>query len=165
VDENTKGDWKGIYGSDGFVIPDDGTNIPIYLKTMSIPYPSHTWGHPKDSERTALKRADSEKRVGTHWYNKKQAQTIVLDFTFADGNPHRVSFYFMDWDKRERVFEVQAMDISGKLLAAQKIGGFSNGKYLSCSVLGRVIFKIMRISEGSTILNGLFFDPEPSQSN
>ena len=42
-DETTQGNWKGVYGTDGFSLAADGTSLPSYAQVAFNGQSSHTW--------------------------------------------------------------------------------------------------------------------------
>ena len=77
---------------------------------------------------------------------------------FLDGKAHKVSLYFLDWD-RVRVFDVKLLEASdGSLLDARSIHSSSEGVYYTWIGQGRIRFQINRLAS-SAVLSGLFVDP------
>ena len=78
-DTATQGNWKGIYGSDGYAIFDDSTSYPAYADVT----PSGkrlTWAA-QSTDARALQRAATG-RIAACWYS---ASSFELDVNLTDG--------------------------------------------------------------------------------
>jgi len=156
LDQKRGGNWKGVYGTGGFLIVNDKTNFPggIQLKPEYVlPY---TWQGTSASEQRALLRAETEERIVSSWNYR---HPIVLNLSLADGLKRRVTLYFLDCDKKGRIMDVQIWNTSGKMLDRQTVGSFIEGKYVTWLLQGEVIIKIASIGESNPIVSALFFDP------
>jgi hypothetical protein len=157
VDNSTRGNWKGTHGNDGFVIPNEISKPPDYAKINLIRCRPVTWAD-NVSESRALLKTDSDKRIASTWHSQKPFE---IDLNLADGNPHRVALYFLDWDNAGRAELVELLDVQTKgVLDSRSVAGFSNGTYLIWSCTGHIKIRISpKIS--NTSASGLFFNPEP----
>lgn len=155
ADSATKGDWKGTYGKEGFVIPNDGRKIPEYANVILAGCKPVTWADSVGDNR-ALDKSDSEKKIASTWHSQRPFE-IKLDI--ADGRQHQFSLYCLDWDQTGRVESVEILDPgTEKVLDSRTLASFSRGKYLAWSCNGPVKIRVTA-KKGNASISGLFFDP------
>ncbi len=160
TDTKTQGNWKGTYGSDGFMIAADATKQPNYgkasLTTWTFPWSGST------SDVRGLQKAEGTDRVAGQWGSNDP--TYDIDCNLSDDALHQVALYGIDWDRNGRSADIQVVDAaSGKVLDSREIDAYSTGKYLVWNVQGHVIFRVKKISGWTnSAMSGLFFDPLPA---
>lgn len=154
-DSLTQGTWQGTYGNDGYRIAGDIANYPSYAQVNFAGNLDYTWSSSTTATR-ALQRGSGTGRVAATWYS---ASSFTVDVNLTDGQSHRVSLYFLDWDGPRRAERVEVLDgDSGAVLDTQDVtGNFWAGRYLTWDLQGHVVFRITSLQSPNAVLSGLFF--------
>jgi hypothetical protein len=154
TDATTGGNWKGVYGAQGYNIIQNAQNYPSFVNVAASGIDPWTWNN-NTTHPAALQRATANTRLAACWYSGSQAE---IQLSFSDNVPHRVALYFIDWDQAGRR---QTLDIlhgdTGVLLESRTIESFQNGIYLVYDLQGRITLRL-RPQAGNAVLSGLFFD-------
>lgn len=159
-DSNTKGNWRGIYGGEGYNIPGKSTSYPAYAQVSASGKSDWVWNDPTGDTRGLL-YPDGSSRLGSCWYS---GGTFDVNINITDGRTHRVSIYVCDWDYAGRSQSLQLIDPSnGSVLQSYTISRFQGGNYMTWDVKGRVTLRFTKGSGPNSIVNGLFFDASPRQ--
>lgn len=158
-DKKTSGDWYLSYGKAGYHIIGSEKKLPDYMgddgyKTCSAVY---VLLKTAAKEKTALVcHMDTGKRVAAYYLNSEE---LMLELKFSDENGHRVSFYFLDYDKLGRAQVVEILNIkTGQVMEKKQLEDFYNGIYLTYLLKGHVVIRIRRITGPDAVLSGIFFD-------
>ena len=165
TDTTTQGNWKGVYGGDGFDSSQDPSSnnpsIPAYASLTVTGAQSYVWSgstsDPRALEQTAV---GSTSRIAATWYS---ASSFSIDVKLTDGQSHRIALYAVDWDdyaggRDERIDLID--DATGTVLNTQTLTGFQNGEYLVWNVTGSVTIKVTNLNpSGNAVVSGLFFGP------
>ncbi len=163
IDTQTQGSWKGVYGSEGYLIAADATKQPAYGKVNVA-----TWTYPwagSTSDVRALQKEGGTDRVAGQWGSNDL--TYDIDCNLTDTAVHQIALYGLDWESG-RAANIQVVDAaSGKTLDSQEINTYSAGKYFVWNVQGHVILRIKKISVWTnSAMSGLFFDaPAPTKAS
>jgi fibronectin type 3 domain-containing protein len=159
VDGITKGNWKGIYGTEGAGLSAVATDYPSYAQVTASGKGNWLWAWSTTDAR-ALQKIGSTDRAASCWYS---AASFTVDVTITDGKAHRVALYFLDWDTNNRAEKIEAIDAAtGQVLDTRWVKTFNGGKYLVWDIKGKVKFKFTRTGGYNAVLNGIFFGPSPS---
>jgi len=161
VDENTSGNWKGTYGTEGALIAGDkGAAAPkcatatVMNKEDGIP-----WAANAAETRYLQKSGEAKERTVTSWHAPEQFD-IAIEIT--DGKEHQVALYCMAWGPTcDMTVAVQDADTKA-VLGTQNVKDFVKGKYLVWNLKGQVLVRLTnnRQDEGNNALaSGLFIDP------
>jgi hypothetical protein len=154
LDHDTAGSWKGKYGAEGYNILEDSFSYPSYVNVLPSGQSSWVWEW-NTSEQAALERALDSTRLAACWY---AFSPLEIQFSFNDTAPHRVTFYFLDWDRAGRI---QTVDLiasdTADILSTQTISDFQDGLYATWDIKGRVSLRLTPVS-GNAVLSGVFFD-------
>jgi uncharacterized Rmd1/YagE family protein len=166
-DPTTHGNWKGVYGADGFNIVGDAVNYPSYALVTPAGQASYTWASSTSDTRALQKSATgSTDRVAATWYSATQ---FSIDVKLTDSQTHQLALYAVDWDnwgggRSERVDIVD--DNTGNVLNSQTISGFQNGVYLVWNLTGSVTVRVTNLNPPSNaVIEGLFFGPGSGSSS
>ena len=157
TDTTTQGNWKGVYGSDGYVIANDSQKLPSYATFAVQNQTNYTWASGTTDVR-ALESGANAGRIASTWFTNNTAFNFDLNLT--DGNSHQVGLYAVDWDNFEggRIESVQIADAnSGAVLDTEKISKFNNGIYLIWSISGHVTITVAYAGGGNPVISGVFF--------
>jgi hypothetical protein len=164
TDTTTQGNWKGVYGADGYLIAGDKTLQPNY-GTLSKTGWTVTWNG-STSDVRAPQKADGgpADHVAGQWGANDPSYDI--DCLLTAGVVHRVALYGLDWDKNGRSETIQVLDAdTGGVLDTQDLNTYVNGKYLVWNVSGHVTFRVLNTSRWTNpALSGLFLDPAAGKS-
>ena len=160
----TKGDWNGVYGSAGWVLPypPDPIKIPAYFPGLKAVL-SWTVGpvDPTADQRGLLSPPAFASRFASTWVAPPD-----LSVEFSDSQPHQCAIYCVDWDTTPtRVQTVEVWDesqVPPAKLYSRDLSAFSGGQYLVLKLGGTVTLRIFLApgqDPGQTVeLNGIFFD-------
>ncbi len=155
ADITTRGNWKGVYGDDGYNIISDTVKAPTYGKAIPSGKTNWVWQE-STSDINGLQKANSDDRILSAWCAEN---SFNVDVNITDGQMHRLALYFCDWDKRGRVQTIEILDgTTGVVINRRTIKNFSTGRYLTYNISGNVRVRVTRIGPSNAIMNGLFFD-------
>jgi hypothetical protein len=158
IDATTAGNWKGIYGSDGYYVVGDATSYPAYAQVTTDTATSVV-SDPSSDVRDLQKASNLGTRIAAKAYNGA-TWVDTIDVNLTDGQPHVLAIYLRDLSIGGGMTEtVTASDATtGATLASQTVS-FSD-TYLIWKVSGHVRFQITSNSAGfAAIFSGLFFSP------
>lgn len=164
ADAATHGNWKGVYGSDGYNVLGDASSYPAYAAVTAAGKSDWTW-QSSTTDVDALQKAVVVDRVAGCWYS---ASPFTIDIRITDGQPHRISLYCLDSDFSGRSETVQVSDgDSGAILNSQIVSGFGHGIYVTWDVGGHVKLTVTGNSGPNAVLSGIFFGPSgaPTQQS
>ena len=159
TDTTTQGNWKGVYGSDGYNVIGDTTSYPAYAQVTAAGATAYVWASQSTDPR-ALLRGVTTGRIAATWYS---ATSFTVDVNLTDGNPHRVALYNLDWDTTARAQRIDILDASsGSVLDSRSVTNFHGGQYLVWTLSGHVTIRITMTAGYNAVLSGLFFDAPAS---
>ena len=153
ADTTTLGNWKGVYGANGYGIVSDATSYPSYVTVTPSGNGTYNWGSTSDSR--GLQRSAASDRVASVWYG---GTSFTVDLSFNDSAVHKVAVYCVDWDGTGRAQIVAVQDASGATLDVRTMSNFSGGQYLVWNLSGHVQIVFTRTAGPNAVMNGLFFD-------
>ena len=155
TDTTTQGTWKGVYGPDGFLIASDSSSPPAYAQVSFTGQLPFVWVASTQDPTTLQKGSPSATdRIASVWYSSTSF-TIDVNLT---GPMHAVALYALDWDRSQRVQQIDVLDGSTNLtLDSRMVSNFSSGTYLVWNVTGHVQFRITRIAGPNAVISGVFF--------
>jgi hypothetical protein len=154
LDVRTGGNWPGVYGKDGYCLPDQPSHLPDYARLL-LDGPAETvWAASSDEVR-APRRPRGKGRGAACWDGTGE---LVADLEFIDGKTHQVSLYFLDWDSDNgRVQTVELLDAdTGQVLDRHTLERFRDGIYLVWQLKGHVQVRVTPRG-GHAVLSGMFF--------
>jgi hypothetical protein len=154
LDTKQQGDWRGVYGQQGYFIAGDSTNPPSY-GTVSVACQQLVWTT-NTSNVLALQSSTGSNRVAAAWYS---FTNLLLDVSFTDGAFHHVGLYFLDWLGSGVRQTVEVLDNrSGVVLDHRQVTFFSSGCYYIYDIAGHVTIRISGLNGSPAVLSGIFFD-------
>jgi hypothetical protein len=112
VDGTTQGDWFNLYGAAGYSIVGDATSLPAYATLTPSGAATYVW-NASTSEARALRRAVPPGRLAATWYSGTQ---FDLNIGLADGQPHTIALYCLDYDSVARSQRLEVFDASTNAL-------------------------------------------------
>ena len=162
IDTTTQGNWKSLYGSDGWNIEADKSannpHIPSYATLTTTGTSTYPWASTSTDPRALQKSAvGSTDRVAGVWY---AANTESFDLHLNDGYSHQIAVYALDWDynnARAERFDI-IDDVTGKIVDTRTISSFSSGEYLVWNVKGNVTIKVTNTAgtAGNAVVSAFF---------
>ncbi len=157
IDLDTNGTWKNTYGSQGYNIALDASNIPSYAQVSFTGKSDYTWFASTNDLRGLQKANSQTDRLMAAWY----AGTFSINVNISDGRAHQIALYMLDGDNGNRSQTVQVLDTAtGTVLDSKSISTFyRTGAYVVWNIKDNVTFKIMSDSGPNAVISGLFFDP------
>jgi hypothetical protein len=156
TDTTTQGSWKNVYGTQGYVVVNDGTSLPPGATVAPAGHASHTWVASTTDSR-ALQKALVADRLASTWY---AGNSFTVDVDAGDGQAHRVGLYMLDWDNAGRGERVEVLNpITGAVLDTRTVTAFSAGQYWTWRITGAVRFRITLTGGGNAVMSGVFLDP------
>jgi hypothetical protein len=159
LDTVTEGTWSGLYGSDGYVIANDVTQLPAYARESITGDYTWTWEEPTSDPRALQVSYGSATGIASAY----ATHTFALNLNLTDGNTHRVALYLLDFDYRSRAESISVVDAaSNTVLDTESYANFSSGEYAVWNVKGNVIFQITQTGQSPAVFSGVFFDPLPN---
>jgi hypothetical protein len=154
TDATTRGNWIGVYGSDGYSVIQDSVAMPAYAQVTLNQASIFTWSDTTTDVR-ALQRASGTGRIAATWFN---ATAFDITLNFTDGQAHDVAFYSVDWNTFARAQRFDVFDAAtNTLLATQSISGFHNGVYTVWRLSGHVRVRVTKNAGDNAVVSGIFF--------
>jgi len=162
-DDTTKGNWKGVYGQDGNIIALHSTTPPSYSWYSLVnvnQFLYDLWStDPRALQKYTYSYSPTE-RIASHFYSR-----FYMDFevTTRDNQPHRIAFYFCDWEAKGRNVTVQALDAkTSAVLDSRVLASYVNGIYLVYNYSGDVIFRVKNnnssdVTSPNATVSGIFW--------
>jgi hypothetical protein len=165
LDKRTEGNWKGVYGADGFNVIDDSVSYPPYAAVTPSGQSSVIWASATTDPR-ALERESSSGRIAAAWRTTPNAPgaSFTIDVNLTDGKSHQVALYCLDWNGGDRSQNIEILDAaSGAALDTRSVSSFDAlPKYLVWNLTGHVTIKVTVTGGVNAVLSGIFFDPAGS---
>ncbi len=153
----TQGNWKGVYGGDGYDVVGNQSSLPSYAEVTTTNASSYVWSSSTSDVRALAKATPgATDRVAACWYNSAGQFSININLT--DGQTHVVTIYADDWDNLGRSERVDVIDPStGTVLDSRTISSFAGGVYLSWQLRGDVQLLVTLLSGLNPVISGVFF--------
>ena len=160
TDTTTQGNWRGIYGDEGFGVAPTDIAWPAYAQ-VAVGGAAYTWdANPSDVR--ALLRSSGTSRVAATWYS---SDAFAFNVRITDGQTHQVSLYSLDWDRQGRAQSIEVLDAATMaVLDRRDLASFGNGVYHRWTIKGHVIFRITRTAGPSPVIAGLLFGAASSSA-
>ena len=170
TDETTKGNWptNNLYGTDGFILlryfyGRDCQATPDYL--CAVDYEGFTnrqlslWKGATPSTLLTSPISYCARYLGALDTSNSGAITIYT----RDDQPHQLSLYVCDYDKKGREESIELQDLAGHVLVpATNVESFALGKWLKFKFSGDIRIHVDNLNSKSTaVLSALMFDPLP----
>jgi subtilase family serine protease len=154
ADTSTQGNWRGVYGTNGFSVASSSQSIPGYASFAVQNKFDYVWASTSSDPR-ALQSASGSGRIASTWY---RSGTFTFDVNITDGNLHQFALYAVDWDSSVRSESFQVLDANtNALLDTRTLSGFSNGVYLVWNLSGHVKINVLWTGGVNAVVSGAFF--------
>ncbi len=165
-DTTTSGNWKTVYGADGYNVLGGTQSYPSYVTVTPSGNSFYSWADPTSDIRAPYESSSVSTRAAATWYS---ATTMDLNINITDGNSHKVAIYMLDWDTYQggRNQTVNVLDANTlAVLDTRTYSSFTNGVYGVWNVSGHVIFRFTNNNApANLVISGIFFDPGTGGSN
>ncbi|MDR0815305.1 MAG: hypothetical protein LBN37_06100 [Bacteroidales bacterium] len=169
-DISTRGNWKGRYGSKGYLLCNsDSLNNRILLPDFISPLVFNKngnvhWASGTTDTRALLSVQDgvATRSIGAFITRDPNAcdQTMTIDIPVRKGQSYKLSLYFVDWDRQERRSAIEIFDLTNKnlLLPVYMVRDYVEGKYVTFEFDRPVRIRIDHVRGTNAALSGIFFD-------
>ncbi|MEO5804163.1 MAG: glycoside hydrolase family 9 protein [Verrucomicrobiota bacterium] len=156
ADTTTQGNWKGVYGSQGYNVVANSSSYPADAQIIPAGKNDWIWAQSSSERRCLQKAGATTDRVATSW---ESTTSFTITINMPDTNTHQLGMYFLDWDRNGRVQTVEVLDaLTGTVLNTQSLSSFTEGKYLVWDISGNVKVRLSRVSGVNATLQGIFLD-------
>ena len=154
-DRHTQGNWKKLYGKDGYLLAGDESKPPAYAAVQCTGR-LNTWEANTKAER-ALQRARGNERVAAGWYERRDS--FHFDIKVSDTLEHSVALYLLDWRQAGYTAKVEILDAaSGIVLDTRTVRAFDAGKYLIWKFKGSIRIRLTPAGDSRWVVaSGIFF--------
>jgi hypothetical protein len=164
VDATTRGNWTGAYGAQGYDVIDGSSNLPG--STVSYSFngaQTYQWAASTNDPRDLQTSPGSSNLVAACAYSGNSNFSMNLDL--LDGQTHRVGFYLLDYDARNRAETIQiANAVTGAVLDTQTFNNFTGGQYVRWNLSGNLKITFTNAGGLNEVVSGFFIDPASSTS-
>lgn len=154
LDATTQGDWKGRYGTDGYIVVNDAVSNPAYVVPAPSGNLSHTWAAATADGRALAKAGAAAGRIAAVWYTSGQ---MTVDLPLTGSQARTLAVYCLDWDFLGRVQTLELLNASGTVLDSRTLSGFGGGVWAVWAVSGSVRLRVTRIAGPNAVVSGLMF--------
>ena len=157
TDTSTQGNWKGVYGADGWnVMGDTSSNNPTNPSYATVAPGSHLAGvwEATSLSPAALQvaAAGSTARIAGVWYQTSWSTQVNVTGT------HQLALYLLDINNDGFAETITITDsVSGAVLNTQSASSFAGGVYYVWNVSGNVTITFTSTAGHWAVLNGIFF--------
>jgi hypothetical protein len=155
MDTITRGDWKGVYGADGYNVIDDSSSYPADVNVTPTGNSSYVWVG-STSDPRGMQKGTVNDRIAACWYS---SGSFSIDLSFSDSNIHQAAFYILDWDNYYgRSQRIDILDVNNNVLDTRSVSAFTGGQYLVWNLSGHVVVRITNTNPPSNaVLSGILF--------
>ena len=155
LDTGAQGNWKTVYGGEGYDFLGAAPLLPSYAQVAVNEAFIYTWAGSSTDPR-ALQQPTGNDRVAATWY---AAGGFNFDLNFTDGLTHQFALYATDFDGSGRSERIDIVDGATNLvLDSRALTGFGAGQYLVWNVSGHVVVRVTQVGPLNAVVSGLFFD-------
>jgi hypothetical protein len=179
-DTLTKGNWTGKYGSKGYLLCnyDDSLKhrmrLPEDVKSVDFSKNDHVvwlnsnhvhWtGETEDIRALVSGSGDKQRSLGAVTTRDPnpcyQTMTVDISCEKSQSLSHKISLYFVDWEKVGRRSAIEVFDLENKklLMPVYMVRDYENGRYVSFNIDRPVRIRINQVRGKNAALSGIFFD-------
>lgn len=155
VDSVTQGSWTGNYGGTGRTVAGSLTSLPQSISIVPAGHLNWVW-NASTQEIRALQRPGGSDRLAACWYS---ANSFTFDVNCADGQPHQIALYCVDWDSQSRTQRIEILKTgSQQVLATQDLTNFVGGKWVVFDLLGQCTIRVTKTGGANAVVSGIFVD-------
>src|SRR5215469_11803612 len=156
ADTTTQGNWRGMYGRQGYLLAGDAQQLPATIQVTLSGQSGYIWAASSADPRALQKVSIPGDRIAACWYT---STSFTIDIDLTDGQPHQMALYLLDWDRLGRVENVTVLDAAtGAVLDTHSISSFGNGEYLVWQIRGHVVVRVTNgVGSLNAVVGALFF--------
>lgn len=178
-DFETKGNWGGVYGSEGYVLSAwngaDYRVLPDYVDSVAITRNTQqVWDIPADDERAL---ANNPYNIGEHKLGANRNTipvSFAVDINLKENREYTVALYFVDYDTpgpggltdgspREVAVEMFDGETFNDVAPIQVLNNYQGGAYLIYKYDKSARFRVKVLRGANATLSGVFFgEGEPT---
>jgi streptogramin lyase len=159
-DSTTQGNWKGVYGSQGYNVINSGVSYPSYATVTPASKLTYTWAASTSVPQALQDAPPATSRIAAAWY---ASTSLTVDVDLTDGQSHDIELYLLDYDSTSRSEQIVVSDASTHaVLSTQIVSSFHGGVYMNYTISGKVLITLTKTGANNAVLSGLFFDPMAS---
>ena len=162
-DISSQGKWIGKYGIDGQYIIGKESKLPAYASVYwDTNSKTVVWQAQSTDVRGLQYKTDSTILAARYAETVNHPWWFSLDVGEEEKN---VSIYFLDGDTQNRKFILNVIDnATGDKYDVQTLQNFSDGKWLTWKIKGKVKFQMDSLEGLGAVVSGIFFNPSsPSE--
>jgi len=170
-DSVTCGNWKGKYGSKGYILCNfDSVNshvkkMPAFVDKIDFRLNAdiHLSGATNDP-RALISYLDNEtqRRIGAVVTKDPIPclQTMTIDIQCKQKQPYQLALYMVDWEKEARRSAIEIFDLDNKalLMPVKQVKDYQNGKYIVINADRSIRIRINQVRGSNASLSALFID-------
>ena len=162
IDNETKGNWRYLYGKSGYDILFEKKECE-YIRLLYHNWIEKIWNKASDSE-LALQSSDlGMQRVEMCNFFKKEA---YIDVLITNGRTYVMSLYILDACSMERNFELRFFDGDTDLeIMKFPVKILAEGIYIKFKVSGHIRIEFINHIPTIGVISGVFFDGEDEICN
>ena len=173
-DTATQGDWRGKYGSQGYVLfnydAPGAHRVKQPDRIRSIVYENygrmaHIRYHGTAHDPRALvsdREGDTSRSLGAIVTRDPIPcqQVMTVDLDTRDADTYRISLYFADYERAGRRSAFEVFDLKTKELLAPvyMVRDYDEGKYVTFEASGPIRIRICQVRGPNAACSGIFFD-------
>ena len=170
-DGTTQGNWKGVYGSKGYVLFSydgpgaDRIKLPAGCTAITPgKQGAGCWTLSSADPRALVSNRDGEetRSLGTIFTRDPSAcyQTMTLDVPYRTEKTYRLTLYFVDWDSTERRSAIELFDLATLRLLSpvHMVRDYSGGRYVTFEVDRPVRVRVCQVRGANAAVCALFLD-------
>lgn len=160
VDTSTQGDWVGVYGTDGYVLPSylgggDAVALPDYVSSHVLTGSRWTWSASTSDPRAVADPTNPAVRKAACAYD---GASLGLTVDLKRPVAMTLGLYLLDWDSTTRE---QRVTVSGH--APADAAGYHDGHWYRFVVSGDatspVTAQLSRLAGANAVVSAVTFDP------
>ena len=155
LDSTTQGNWKGVYGADGYNVIGSSASYPGYVTPAPGGNPLAVWA-PAATDTRALQTVSGSTRIAASWYTYS---SFTVDLPFTGAGTYQMAVYCLDWDQASRTQTLQILDANNNVLDTRNISNFASGIWVVWSLSGHVQLRMTLTGGANAVMSGVFFAP------
>lgn len=167
----TQGNWKGKYGSKGFVfcnydsIKGHCKKLPDFIGKVDFRLNGDVHLlNTNDDPRALMPDQDdgAQRRIGAIITQDPNPclQTMTVDVSCKKNQTYQIALYMVDWEKEARRSAIEVFDLNNKalLMPVKLVKEYQNGKYIVFNVDRSIRIRINQVRGSNASLSALFID-------
>jgi len=170
-DSVTYGNWKGNYGSKGYVLCNydsitiHSKKIPDFIEKIDFRLNADIQLSSATNDPRALisyRDGETHRKIGVV-VTKDPApclQTMTIDIQCKQKQSYQLALYMVDWEKEARRSAIEIFDLNNKalLMPVKLVTDYQNGKYIVIDADRSIRIRINQVRGSNASLSALFID-------